>query len=253
MNLRIPSAEHIGFDCGAHPAGARNIGRAMPGGIIAFSIALLFFASPVFASLSVLSTNRTVSAFGTSFCAGCGPNGEDEVFSNGDSISSMLAGVFSESVGSVGSNSGQTSDVTSTGISGSGGVVVGSTGNNDADSRMLVEFMVTRNEGLRLSGDVTVHSGFMAVTSYVFLRSPTGVVFSRETMTAGMNGSFDEIVQLEAGVLYTLDANATGADFEGIQSDGSWSVNLTPEPGTALLLVGSAIGLGLRRRRRITA
>lgn len=252
MHPALLHSGRVGLECGGVPFANRGVRRLMRIGIAAMALVMLVGASRVSASLIVLNTERSVSAYGTSVCP-CGPNGEDEVFSNGDMISSIFAGVFSESVSSVGSDAGQASDVTSTRISGSGGVTVGATGDNNAESRMFVEFMVTRSEGFQISGDVTVNSSQLAVTSYVFLRSPTGVVFSRETMSAGMNEVFDEIVQLEPGILYSLDARVTGQDFEGVYSDGSWSVVLTPEPGTALLLFGSGIGLCLRRRRRAAA
>ncbi|MCA9255157.1 MAG: hypothetical protein KDA33_05940 [Phycisphaerales bacterium] len=199
------------------------------------------------AGLMIMTLERSVAAYGTSFCPGCGDNGEDVIFSNGDTISSLTAGDFVESVFSVGSNAGQSSLVTGSGVSDGGGIGVGGTGDNDADSRITMTFTPQESGSIHLSGDVSVDDNDQDCVSFVGISDSGGYLFSQETMFTSDDATFDEMIVLQAGTIYTLEIYSTGMDFEGTGSGASWSINMTPEPAGALLwLVG---GVALRRRR----
>ncbi|HPF41411.1 MAG TPA: hypothetical protein P5081_22610 [Phycisphaerae bacterium] len=220
-------------------AGAILICAAIAGALVA--------PLPANAGLMILTIERSVDAHGTSFCPGCGDNGEDVIFSNGDTISTLNTGSFIESVFSVGSASGQSSFVSPGGVSGNGGIDTGSTGNNNADSRITMEFTPQTSGLVHLSGEITVNNNDQDCVSFVGISDGNGFLFSQEVMFTSDTTMFDEMIALQAGTIYTLQIYSAGMDFEGTGSGASWSINMTPEPAGALLLL--AVGIACRRRR----
>ncbi len=229
----------------------RAYGRR-PLGYIAAVVATLVLVSSTTASaqvLSIQSSDREVAAFGTSTCLGCGENGEDVIVSNGNSIPSTQLGVFDENVFSLGSSAFQQSTVSPHLISGTGGNLLGGSGSNDGLSSMLVDFTVLQTGLFQLTGEISVNTfNSSDNTAQVILGSSGGdllneVVFNNGTI------SFDESYLLEAGTIYTLDISIEGNDF-GLGSEGGWTVNLVPEPSTAVLIGAFGLAVGARRHKR---
>jgi len=220
-------------------------------GCTALVVATLILVSTATASaqvLSIQSSDREVAAFGTSFCEGCGDNGEDVIVSNGNSIPSTQLGVFDESVFSLGSDASQLSNVSAHSISGTGSNALGGSGDNDGLSTMLVDFTVLQTGLFQLSGGISVSTPSSSDNAAHVILSSAGGDLLNEVVFDNGTVNFDESFLLQAGTVYTLDASVVGSDF-GLGSGGSWSVNLIPEPSTALLLGSFVVVLGTRRRK----
>lgn len=211
--------------------------RARP--LLAGFVAILLLGLPSVASaLDLQTVERVVDAQGTSFCPGCGPNGEDESFTNGETIPSSSPGRFDEEADSVGSYAFQSSDVTTDIIFGVGGIELGFTGDNSGRSDLLVEFTVPAPTQVRLFGDISTSPGGFFDAAFVAFADPLGDLLRADAALGPV--VFDELFALQPGTLYRLEARLSGQDFSGTSSFGDWSVFLVPEPATALLL-----GLGL--------
>ena len=201
-------------------------------------------ALPAGVSLTIVNVDRTVDAQGTSFCPGCGDMGEDTSFSNGETESSSLAGLFDEIASSVGSGADQTSLVSTQELSGEGSIGLGFTGFNEATSVLDVDFQVSATGTYGLLGGFD--SDDLLDTHYIELSDPVGTLLRLDAVFGAE--TFAEFFQLQAGTVYTLHAEVAGFDFSGFPKSGSWSFALVPEPATGLLVAAGLVGLGLRRR-----
>lgn len=201
-------------------------------------------------TLDVLAVGRSVDAHATSYCPGCGPNGEDEVYSNGESQSSALPGVFDEDASSLGSYADQMSEVSSAVLSGQGSIGLGGSGDNDASSYLSVDFQVASSGTYGLLSELDVFGYVDEI--YIEITEIGGVVLRHDYDL----GVFQDSFQLQSGTTYTLRASITGYDYTGTSNGGSWAFTLVPEPGTGLLLSGGLIALaarpGARQRGRST-
>lgn len=198
--------------------------------------------------LDVISVQRIVHSEGASICPGCGPNGEDEIFANMATESSALPGLFAEVAPSVGSDASQTSTVSATELSGSGGISLGFTVENSANSTLTAMFQVATTGTYGIEGDFQLDS-FFSGNQFVEITAMGAEVFRRDASFVAP--SFAETLQLEAGTIYTLVADVSGSFFGGPPQSAGWSFAIVPEPGTgALLAAGLAVLLASRGRQR---
>lgn len=235
----------------SHPSRRLSVARirSTPPGRVLIALVVLALGGGLGATravaqgLEVDSIDREVSANGTSVCP-CGPNGEIEVTSNGETIPSAAAGLFSQAANSLGSFALQESTVGSGGIVGQGTIETGFAVESDARSRMVVEFSVSQPRAMRLTGSIDIPFFGATTALHVALSGPGGDLFRQSRA-----GVFDQLVGLEPGMTYRLEAIAEAYDPSAFGSFVGWDVRLVPEPGPAILLGLGLAGLARRRRR----
>lgn len=184
------------------------------------------------------SGSRSLSAYGASYCPGCGPDGEDEFYSNGESDSTKLLGLWDERVQSLGSGASQETTIGADELGGRLDIGLGGSGENDASASFTATFRVEQPGPYSVVG---VMVGFVE-TMQVSLASDLGLIFSIASGWSGVDpgGPFSQSFQLQLGRTYTLTASLLGYDFSGLGDGATIEFALVPEPSTALL-----IGLGL--------
>lgn len=193
--------------------------------------------------ITPISGSRDLSAYGASYCPGCGIDGEDEYYSNGESDGTAALGVWNEYVVSLGSSAAQDTAIATDELGGEMWVGLGGSGDNDGSAGFKATFSVPVAGSYAIEG---VFDGFLDQQE-ISLVSDLGTVFE---ILYGF-GSFRESFVLEPGRTYTLSAQLFGYDYSGTSSGGGITFALVPEPSTALCVGLGLVGMALARRRSI--
>ncbi len=196
--------------------------------------------------ITPISGSRGLSAYGASYCPGCGPDGEDEFYSNSDSDSTVLLGRWDESVQSLGSGASQDTTIADDELGGRLDIGLGGSGENDASAGFSATFSVAQVGAYGLVGELI---GFVE-TMQVSLASDLGMIVDISSGFGGNDpgGPFTETFVLEPGRTYTLAASLFGYDFSGFGDGATIEFALVPEPSTALLVGLGLAAIGVRRR-----
>ena len=207
------------------------------------TLTLSTFASAQALELSNL--RRELLAREAEICPECGTEVSGRPILEGETLRLFDSdpGSLDETLEVAGVSSWQTSQISTSGISGAGGYIDdGIAYQVEANSRLTVDFIVPTTQTWYLSGSIQLsRPGLGAGLS---IDGPLGTVFrTTPFLQVSQSTVFNEAIVFEAGERYLLNVGAGQLPRilgpEG-GSRASWQFQLVPEPGTAVLL-----GLGL--------
>jgi hypothetical protein len=196
---------------------------------------------------------RFVDSYYESFCPGCGPEGEDEFFSDSDSDAPAVPFAPFDASVEAGSSwtASQSSTVASTLLAGVGqaGTSTGETGN--ASSIYDITFDVDVATPYKITGVLDNQSSGLALTFQLFEGS--NVLY--EVDGGGVFGTTplsNQDVLAPGTYRLLVQASFAGAGA-GDQASYSFEFGQVPEPGTGLLVMLGLSVLSLRRTRGCAA
>jgi hypothetical protein len=193
---------------------------------------------------------RGISSDYTSFCPGCGPNGEDEIFT--DPRSDAPASPFAPFDSAVLSGSSwfatQTSTVGDSELAavGSAGTYTGEEGG--ASSIYDITFTVDDRTPIAITGALS-SQGFSGFVHFTLFDGNANVLYEQDgSGVASSILAFDGVLQ--SGTYRVLAEASFAGGSGGDQAGYDFRLHVVPEPATAALLgLGLASFAALRRRR----